>query len=440
MFGRFQIYCKEVTSIKEIYISDYFQNIDQNSYSGRDWKRVNAIRNKINNFEWQKDIYNYLYDRRLNFRDEDERFFGIPRDAVITLHMHPNVKNRWYSPDHKDEKVHKDYFKRKNGKIIYDKYGNPKEYGKVGQSLLNAADNLEYTSMKIVKLVRFIIMHPILSLAIVLTPIIIALLFWLMLWVTGSIGSLGHTPFVLCGDDKIYGNQTVIVGDANLDEMAKKEYAANIFIHKADEAGWTSNAIIGCLAYILRESGGMGTFSYEGYTVVTGPGDVTLDKTLDNQSWLDWLEESGKYQLHDIYYHNAHGSGHVCFEEGYRRFAAVGLGLLQDSNVWSYRPVWVDGHLVEDPYLVTDNANKLIQWCEDKGRPWQDPETQVEWVLYRFSTAEAWDGDNANPILDNRTAEEWCRRACTGVGMPGWRYNTTNPGQNREINYHINFV
>ena len=65
---------------EEIFISDYFQSYDEQEYSNRDWKVVNRIRDEINSYEWEKDIYDYLYKRRLSSaaRDEDYILFNIP--------------------------------------------------------------------------------------------------------------------------------------------------------------------------------------------------------------------------------------------------------------------------------------------------------------------------------------------------------------------------
>ena len=443
---------------EEVFISDYFQSYDEQEYSNRDWKVVNRIRDEINSYEWEKDIYDYLYNRRLSSaaRDEDYILFNIPKDARVIVSHHANIQNKWYKyysygydengNNNREKQPKKDYFKRKNGKVVTDKHGNPKEYGRFGQAMLNIGDKAVDKYKKAEKLVKFVIMHPIASLIIVLTPIVLTILIWLILYVGGILGSIGHTPFVLCGDQELDGKSTNVDVNADLDQMATIEYAAQAFIYQTDQLHWKPNAVIGALAYILRESGGMGTFSYEGYYSIEGPSGVTYDKELNNEEWLTWLESSGKQQLHDYYYHNPNGSGHSCFEDSYTRYAAVGMGLLQESNVWNYNKVWIegdddhDGYYIEEPYLVTDNATKMIEWCNEQGKAWQDPLTQINWVIERLTPSSAWDGDNANPINDNRTAEEWCRRVCCGIGMPAWRYNTTNPTQNKYINDHVAYL
>ena len=445
---------------EEIYISDYFRYLDQKRFTTRDWKQVNLIRDRINHFEFEGDAYEWLYNRRLNAVNcaEDERLFGIPRNNLVTPCLHGNPRNRWYqhySEDYRegqfdeDERSQKDYFKRDfRGNIKRDRRGRAKEYGRVGQGLLNAYDNIsskgKNTIDTVMKIVKFVVMHPIASAVIVLSPFVIAILTWIIVYVVGIVNSIGHTPFVLCGDDEIYGSATVNL-DVDTSQMTTVEYAAQVFIYYCDQAGWKSNATIGALSYILQEGGGFGTFTYEAYWSVSGPGGGSYDTTLSNEDWLRWLEESGKYQLHDLYYHNSSGSGNYCFNEDNRKYVAIGIGLLQDSDVWYYNPVWVPdptsddldaGYWIEEPYKTTSNATALIEFANEMGMSWQDPMTQMQWIMKRFETSSAFDGDNADPTRDNRNAEEWCRRVCCGIGMPAWRYNTTDEDQNRYINEH----
>ena len=207
--------------------------------------------------------------------------------------------------------------------------------------------------------------------------------------------------------------QERIVQSENISTVASKDYAANAFIYEAKQRRWTKNATIGVLAYMLAEGiGPMGTFTYESYWCVEGPSGQTMDLTLDNRAWLDWMESSGKYQMRSTSY-------------AYRTdiYCAFGIGLLQDSDVWS-----------TSTSKTVSNATNLIKFANKKGRPWQDPETQMGYFFdISFKQPTAFDTKGVDPTKDKRTIEEWCRRITCGYGMPAWNWQDNN----RYIDSHL---
>lgn len=192
----------------------------------------------------------------------------------------------------------------------------------------------------------------------------------------------------------------------NIETVATQEYAANAFIYEAKQRGWKSNAIQGVLAYMLAENlSEMGTFTYESFWVVRGPSDQFRDKTLDNDAWLEWLQGDGKVALRGTSYSNRSDI-----------YCAIAIGLLADSDVWQTAS-----------RRSATNATKLINYCESKGQPWQDPRTQLTYYFeHVFTGATVFDTRGVDPTRDNRSAEEWCRRITAGYGMPAWSWTTNN--------------
>lgn len=192
--------------------------------------------------------------------------------------------------------------------------------------------------------------------------------------------------------------------------VANQEYASNAFIYEAKKRGWKKDAIIGTLAYTLAENNQqLGTFTYESYTFHKGPSGVAYDTTMDNGAWLKWLDGSGLNQAVQSY---STMSGVT--------YAAIGVGIFADSDVWVSRGA-----------KTVTRATTLINYAESKGRPWQDPETQMTYYFdVAFKDYDALfdydDGVHANPKKDNRTADEWCRRVTAGYGMPGWVWTTNS--------------
>lgn len=411
-----------MADVKEIYISDFFLSVRFKSLSGSEQAEVQRIQEQIDGFEYEADIYQWLYDQRQDpyVRARHEKLFGIPRNAVVTLSLHENKKNVYQND--KGPPVDHSYKKDADGNIKRDAFGNAKRKSALSRGLGKISEKAQGN---IQKMAEFVIKYA--KTILVLTSIFtIALV--LVNFVAFCVGfgrSIGQSPFVLCEDNEQHGGGYTLDSEEQIlvDEMASQEYMAAVFIKLADEKGFTTNATIGALSYILQEGSGMGTFTYEMYYLqsFTGPSGEFKDKTLSNAAWADWLEDSGKYMAHDLYY-GPNGSSH---------YAAIGLGVLQESNVWDVKYEDQDGDGVDEEiiYLVTDNATRMMEFAEQRGRPWQDPMTQMEWVMQRLEPNEAWDGTSReiiDPTSDNRTAEEWCRRVCAGIGMPGWRWTKNN--------------
>lgn len=193
-------------------------------------------------------------------------------------------------------------------------------------------------------------------------------------------------------------------------EVSTVSYAANAFIYEAKKRNWQDEAIIGVLAYILQEGAGMGTFSYENYQYIQGPSNALSDKTLDNEKWIEWLGKvSTKNDYYELYYKN-----------NTTRWASIGLGLIQDSDVWN-SPATPD-------VKEAANATRLIEYAEGKDKPWQDPETQMSWIFdVRLNEAKGdADWSTVDPTKDSRSAEEWCRRMTASIGYPGWSWQTND--------------
>lgn len=192
----------------------------------------------------------------------------------------------------------------------------------------------------------------------------------------------------------------------NIDQIATQDYAANAFIYEAKKRNWKNEAIVGVLAYMLGEGlGPMGTFTYESYWCVEGPGGTTYDTTTDNDKWMTWMEGTGKESMHATSsYANS------------KYYAAFGIGLLQDTDTWLTSST--KGSL---------NATALILYAKEKNMPWQDPETQFAYFFEKvFSTTRAWDTPTLDPTKDSLSAEQWCRQITAGYGMPGYTADMNN--------------
>lgn len=204
----------------------------------------------------------------------------------------------------------------------------------------------------------------------------------------------------------VLGWFTTVDRYGNVEMVATRDYAANAFIYEAKERGWKSEAIEGVLAYMLAENlSEMGTFTYESFWVVKGPGGEYRDKTLDNEAWLEWLQGDGKAALRNTSYATR---GDI--------YCAIAIGLLADSDVWA-----------TSSSRSSQNATNLINYCEGKGQPWQDPKTQLTYYFENIFTRDGvFDTSGVDPAKDNRSAEEWCRRITAGYGMPAWSWTTNN--------------
>ena len=408
--------------MKELNISNYFSK-KNNNYSARDWKYVEDIRNHIDSYEDEADIYKYLYERRQSSfnRAEDKRLFGIPEDCEVNINF-PHNKNKYYNPylqqKREKEQVGKklDYYKRdRNGNLKYDRNGVAKQKGNVGRKMTNFANNM--MNSKIGKTVKFIATHfhaILITLVIILGIIIITIA---ATYIIGMINSMGESPFVQCTSSQIKKankgetNNTIFTDKLQNAQIAKPEVGINYFISYALQANWKKEAIIGSVSYILLEGSGLGTFTYEMYfsNDMKGPGGHSNDiDTLDNQKWLDWIDNEGRIQARSIYYKEAH-------ENGDAAYCALGIGLIQLSDVWS-----------DDSTKTATNASDYIKYCIDKKSPWQDPQTQCEYYFnVYFPSHQTFDTSDCtpDPTKDDRTSEEWCRRFTTGIGMPGYAWN-----------------
>lgn len=395
--------------MREIRISDYFKN-DNVSHSARDWRDINRIRDEINSFDDEKDIMEYLYERRQSSynRQEDKRLFGIDiNDEIGTDWIHKTNKyhNQNSRKNESDVEIPKlDYKKRDfKGKQKYNKDGTEAEYGKFGRGMVNFANNAMRT--KFGKGIFFIIKHIKLILLGLLVSFIVTALLTLVIYICGTLNSLGHTPFVLCGDDEITGDMSVQLPSAKVEEMSSPDYAAKAFISVAKSRGWKNNAIIGALAYTLQEGIGMGTFTYENYYVVNGPSNTLTDRTLDNQKWLDWLQSPSTLARYNEVYYGANTS----------RYAAIGLGLWQMT----------DTHNTPNT-TESSGATNMVKAAMEAGKPWQDPLWQCEYLIDKILPGYSGDSDYADPTTFDGSAEEYCRRITATVGMPGWSMNTNN--------------
>lgn len=383
--------------MSEIKISYYF-NYDSRGHSSRDQQKIKQIRAKLNNFKDVKDQYAWLEQRRRSrfARDEDFRLFGISQSLEIPKNP-VSEENRYYK---EQEEVMSDYFKRdKEGNILTDKYGRNKEYGRLGKKLVNFQNNVKNTNLSrklgfIIKNLKAILwISGIISLLLtILTVLIFAL---------GIAGSVGHTPFILCGHDDI---KPAMPNSKDVNEMASPDYGKKVFIAYAKSKNWKKEAIIGVLSYILQEGNASGTFTYESDFVVRGPGGKLKDTTLDNKDWIKWLNDKKTHEESISKNPNNYNWNHH----------AIGLGLVQFSDVW------------ENGTKTVDNATKMLEFAESKGKPWQDPETQMEYLWQRFSEPGAFDTNDVDPTSSNKSAEEWARRVTAGIGMPGWNWTDNN--------------
>lgn len=432
----------------DFYIDDlsiYFDkdSVDR-SLSSKDIEKLQHIRSSINSFENIYDQFKYIQKRRsssLN-RLEDKRLFNIPEELeLISEDKWPHESNIYYkhydyinaygdwddngdgsdndssngknSGNNQNRNV-KDYRKRdKDCNIIKDKYGNDKYYGKLGRGLINLSYNAK--NSKVANTARFIITHWKLLLILFLTTCILIACLNGALFVMGTINSIGHTPFVLCGEDEITGETIVQIPNANVEEAATEDYSMNVFISITKSRNWNQNAIIGTVAYILAEGAGMGTFTYESNTKILGPSGVYKDKTLNNQAWLRWIKsEKTLDTAYEVYYKKTH------------RYAAMGLGLTQESDVYNSK-----GSSPEDT-----GATKMILAAEEAGKPWQDPQWQINYILDNLFVEHSGDSDYIDPMTYDGSAEEYCKRVSTFIGMPGWKWDTTKEKQVEYIKVH----
>jgi hypothetical protein len=393
-------------------ISDYFPK-SLGRKSNRDWTEIKKIQEHIDSMPDEFDIQEYIRNRRLTSenRDLDQKLFGIPENAEVPESSTHN-RNRYYNKDLKQKgKQGRDYTKYdRHGKAKIDKNGNVREVGNFHKKLINVADNTK--NSKVGTATRIIAMHPVQTLIAILIVLGTIAVTNMAIFVSGTAGSIGQTPFVLCsGDDSDQTASTIALNETDVSKMATKDYAVKAFVSVAKSKNWKKEAIIGTLSYILQEGSGFGTFTYEAYQTSKGPGKVVRDTTLNNDQWLSWLDDTstdGAAAQTIKAYGGSYPGGN---------YAAVGIGLLQHSDVWSSA-----GH------KTTANATALINYAKQHGnKPWQDPATQMGFFFDEvFSKPSAFDDGGVNPTSSDLTSEEWARRVTAGVGMPAMHYTDNN--------------
>ena len=193
----------------------------------------------------------------------------------------------------------------------------------------------------------------------------------------------------------------------NLNNFSDADYIYGAISTVTKQNGWTQNASIGLMAYIMQEGGMQGSFTYESYNRKTGPSGVVNDKTLDNQAWLDWLssKETQDWYYSDYRAQEAAGGGD-------RADWAIGIGLMQWSDVSG----------------GTSNATNLIKAANEENVYWQDLSFQIDYILKQVENSNDSDLNTVDVRNDDLTADEWARRITAGIGMPGWNWNESIAG------------
>lgn len=387
-----------------VHIGDYFKFKGLKSYSAHDLKRIERIRTKINSFEDEADIEKYLFERRQSsyFRQEDERLFGIPTSSTIDIDNSIHRKNKFYKPSNKPSI---DYYKRdKNGNIKRDRYGNAKEYKGLRRKGINFANNIKNT--KIAKIIKFIIKNiKIILIASLICSLIIGLIN-LTLFLSGMFGAIGHTPFIVCGDGEYVGaggNLNINFDQSKIDEYSKVDYVKKCVVALGKARGWTKQATVGTLSYIIQEGGGMGFFTYESYWCVKGPGGSVNDTTIGNDKWETWLNSDSAHSesisVNPKYYSSSH--------------FAIGIGLLADSDVW------------DNGSKTCTNASDLLARANEQGKYWQDPQFQLDFVaeiIEGNAKGTSSDSDWKDPKTFTGDMREYAKRVTCFYGMQGYRW------------------
>ena len=414
-------------------IEDYFKNAN-NQLTSKEYQRLNILRDKLNTFQTKKEQYDFINKRRqiAKYRREDQYFFGIDVNDTLNPNensqtripyrkefneinqinklfelLYPDLSNKSNSDAQNNEAdgFNNRYKRDEDGNVIYDQNGNPvfkselelkqEEIAKHAEAVLKIQDKI--------KTIQFIAAN-FKAICLVIGVIVLVIIAIIIgIYMSGVASSMGHTPFMLCGEDS--GSGTIELEAGTLEEMSKPEYAQKAFIKVAKEHNWTDNAIIGTLSYIMQEGSGMGTFSYEAYYCVEGPGGQLVDKTLDNQKWLKWIQSLDTLDVYNRVYYGANTG----------RYAAIGLGLTQQSDVYNTR-----GGAPE-----ATNATKMIEKAIEDNKPWQDPLWQCGYIIDNIFTSPGVlnDSDYLDPTTYTGSAKEYCARVTTFIGMPGYNWN-----------------
>lgn len=236
-----------------------------------------------------------------------------------------------------------------------------------------------------------------------------------VIFTAGAIGSFHHTPFELCanshsgdyeGSSDNLGSGISLDVKQNLDKYSKPEFLYHAWIYFTQKAGWSKNATIGTLSYIMQEGSGLGTFTYESYYIKSykGPSGKSPDMTLDNELWLK--------ELPRMQHENPDGD-------------MIGIGAQQQTDTS------VGGG--------AQNATAMIKAAIAAKKYWQDPSFQVPYLIkldeanYMFK--------KYNYKSDDYTALQWCNIITGAIGMPAWGAmygpDGTNNGYYQEHSRHL---
>ena len=177
-----------------------------------------------------------------------------------------------------------------------------------------------------------------------------------IIFTAGAVGSFHSTPFELCSKDaKENAGSSVGLGDGisldvkkNVEQYSKPEFLYHAWIYFTQKAGWSKNATIGTLSYIMQEGSGLGTFTYESYYIRSykGPSGKSPDLTLDNELWLK--------ELPRMQHENPDGD-------------MIGIGAQQQTDTS------VGGG--------ASNATAMIKAAIAAKKYWQDPSFQVPYLI-----------------------------------------------------------
>lgn len=257
-------------------------------------------------------------------------------------------------------------------------------------------------------------------------------------WGSGTAGAHSSSGTAGTGSSMVpNGNVSNAMSNFTEKELQEPETIARFVIYEMDQAGYTKNAVIGTISYILAEGGGFGFYTYESYWLSDNPGPsgVAKDTTLNNQAWRDWMPKAAfgfyhdSYQEQGLHSHNNPRGG---------KLSAIGLGLMADSDVFYYR--MENGKEVFDHYDAA-NATALLDFADSKGGPWQDPGIQMEWIIQKkLIDKTAWDLD-IHPGVDPKSsievsATEWAVRVLCGIGMPAWDSKTCKANHAKSYKDH----
>lgn len=399
-----------------LYLDDYFGDV--HDASNQDMEKIEWLRAKLSSFKNNEDAYEFLKEYRSNpeNRANDELWFHIDDDKIPAID--DDKRNPRYKPnDYIDSSSpYPEYYKSKkdidagtntaenpdnNNADIDNDYETP-EIDKNGNIKKDYLDLIAGNN-KAVKAIKFAIQNPqvVIWTSVGVLATILAIV--LIIFSIGVSKSVGNSPFVLCGQGGS-GSSVSSSSSGASSEMASKEVGMGMFIKKAKEAGWTNNAIIGAISYIMQEGQAMGTFTYEAYWCAKGPSGVYNDTTLDNQAWLKFVQSGANGQSQTQSSYNSSNW-------------AIGIGLEQQTD-----------HNVGGSWAAK-NATAMIEAAIKDNKYWQDPDWQSSYLVNLvMSDRYSNDPDYVDPRKFTGSPEEYCRRYTAFVGMPGWSYTDNRKG------------